>query len=111
MSLNRPLQALGEGKYFFEQSLCIPFHRQNYLSKHMAGFLTVGDGNKPSASGSNTRTKDLLLFCFPLCPSSSSALTSPTYFLIFVFLQDTSMVQSQYDTWTPTAKVEKKLSL
>jgi len=66
MSLNTTLWAPGEGQYFFKCILCIPFHIWNYMSKHMAGFLTLDDGNKPSAPGSqhqNQRFPAILFFC------------------------------------------------
>lgn len=49
------------GKMTFSNILCLPFHLGNCMSKHMAGFLTLDDENKPS--GSRIPTPEPKIYC------------------------------------------------
>lgn len=106
MSLNRTLWALAVGKPFFKHNLCVPFPIWNNMSKHMPGFLTRGDVNKPPAPGSQHQNQG-----FTALPFSLVSFILPRTNLTFVFpricLPTRHLeVQSQYCTQTTRAKAE-----
>lgn len=105
MSLNRTLWALAVGKSFFKHILCVPFPIWNNMSKHMAGFLTRGDGNKPSAPGSQHQNQGFTALPFSLV-SFILPRTNFTYVFPCIWLPTRHLkVRSQYCTQT-RAKAE-----
>lgn len=60
------------------------------MSKHMAGFLTRGYGNKPSALGSQHQNQGFTALPFSLVPFILPRTNFPMCFLVFDFPQDIS---------------------
>lgn len=106
MSLNRTLWALAVGKSFLKHILCVPSPVWNNMSKHMTAFLTRGDGNKPSALGSQHQNQGFTALPFSFVPFILPR-TNFTYVFPCIWLSTRHLrVQSQYWTTTTRAKVE-----